>query len=119
MFVDCVKRNRSQWIEEGERATNLMIRQDEKERDHRRILRSSVVSSSDATVTTNNHRFHNGERASSLNSDTKLPRTRSLETGEGRECVACGAADARFNCPRCTSPYCSAKCCREHKALCI
>lgn len=52
--MDCVKRNRSQWIEEGETATNLMIQQDERERLNRSSLRSSTVSASDVTVTTNN-----------------------------------------------------------------
>ena len=115
MFVDCVKCNRSQWIREGERAINLMIQQDERDRAHRSLQRSSSLSTSDVTVAIDN----NQKRASS-NSDTKdkLPRTRSLETGEGRECTACGAADSRFNCPRCSSPYCSAQCCKEHKTLC-
>jgi hypothetical protein len=112
MFVNCVKCNRSQWIEEGERATNQMIQQDEKERGHRSLLRTSSVSTSDITVTTRNKR-------ASVDSDTKMARTRSLETGEGRECTVCGAADSRFNCPRCTSPYCSALCCREHKTMCV
>jgi hypothetical protein len=119
--VECVKRNRSQWIEEGEKAINLMIQQDERERLNRRSVRSTV-SASDVTVTTDNHvqSRKNGERSSS-NSDSKekVPRTRSLETGEGRECISCGAADSRFNCPRCSSPYCSAQCCREHKSECI
>ena len=32
MFVHCVKSNLARWIEEGSRATELMMKEDEKER---------------------------------------------------------------------------------------
>ena len=35
MFVHCVKSNLARWIEEGSRATELMMKEDEKERSSR------------------------------------------------------------------------------------
>ena len=96
LFVHCVKCNRSQWIKEGESRIDLMIQLVEKER-----------------INNNPVRPENGGSVPAR----KITRTRSLETGEGRECIVCGIA-ARFNCPRCSSPYCSAQCCREHKTSC-
>ena len=149
MFVDCVKSNRSWWMKEGEQATELMIQQDERERElllliflfhtlyhgirstficashtggdgqkQRMAARTSSVSTSDTTVATDNHMPQYSRRRSSADTKVKMARSRSLQTGKGRECSVCGQA-SRFNCPRCQSPYCSAKCCREHKSLCI
>ena len=33
-------------------------------------------------------------------------------------CVVCGSDDGRYKCPKCREPYCSVKCCREHKEKC-
>ena len=149
MFVDCVKSNRSWWMKEGQQATELMIQQDEREREllprifwftlynnlpilnficasrlggdgqkQRMAARTSSVSTSDTTVATDNHIPQYSRRRSSADTKMKVARSRSLETGEGRECSVCGRA-SRFNCPRCQSPYCSAKCCRDHKSSCI
>ncbi|XP_059573346.1 zinc finger HIT domain-containing protein 3 isoform X2 [Alligator mississippiensis] len=30
-------------------------------------------------------------------------------------CGGCGAAVAKYRCPRCREPYCSVPCCRQHK----
>ena len=30
----------------------------------------------------------------------------------------CGSADGKYKCPKCREPYCSVKCCREHKEKC-
>ena len=116
MFVRCVKCNRSQWIEEGESATKLMIQQDEKERaqvidKHIDLIslqaRTLSVTKSDTTLPTANHQQPgNIYKQSSDTSDSSIARTQSLESGKGRECTICGAA-TRFTCPRCSFPYCS------------
>ena len=33
-------------------------------------------------------------------------------------CGECGEAEARYRCPRCRAPYCSAACCAAHRATC-
>jgi len=33
-------------------------------------------------------------------------------------CVVCGSDDGKYKCPKCREPYCSVKCCREHKEKC-
>ncbi|XP_059573345.1 zinc finger HIT domain-containing protein 3 isoform X1 [Alligator mississippiensis] len=33
-------------------------------------------------------------------------------------CGGCGAAVAKYRCPRCREPYCSVPCCRQHKERC-
>ena len=38
--------------------------------------------------------------------------------GLGR-CGECGEQEARYRCPRCRAPYCSAACCAAHRAGCV
>lgn len=33
-------------------------------------------------------------------------------------CGVCGVEDGKYKCPRCRLPYCSVKCCKDHKAKC-
>ena len=187
MFAYCVKRNLAQWIDEGARVTELMMKDDNEERrrqweeqqfghqssiekqiegidasirsshedrrkpsldnlsmdgidasirsldaeqihasfTHRasrsgpnsdlassfRSVSSAKSCASSSTGASNNYGEYS--RRGSLTSTKKMVDSRSLEVGE--KCVVCGVI-GRFTCPRCGSPYCSAKCCRDHKA---
>eukprot|EP00979_Chaetoceros_neogracilis_P013672 scaffold3990_cov284-Chaetoceros_neogracile.AAC.13 len=33
-------------------------------------------------------------------------------------CNVCGGDDGKYKCPKCRLPYCSVKCCKEHKETC-
>lgn len=33
-------------------------------------------------------------------------------------CGVCGMDDGKYKCPKCRLPYCSVKCCKEHKLIC-
>jgi len=33
-------------------------------------------------------------------------------------CGVCGAEDGKYKCPKCRLPYCSVKCCKDHKKQC-
>lgn len=32
-----------------------------------------------------------------------------------KECIVCRKAGSAYKCPKCNGPYCSVKCCQEHK----
>lgn len=123
MFVRCVKCNRSQWIEEGESATNLMFQQDEKERVHVFEKHTDLLSlqertwsarTSNTTLPTANHlQPGHSDKQPAATPHSSMARTSLLKSDEGRGCTICGVV-ARFTCPQCSSPFCHSHS-REHQ----
>lgn len=50
-------------------------------------------------------------RANNKNHQSSPPKSKPC-------CVVCGSDDGKYKCPKCREPYCSVKCCREHKEKC-
>ena len=46
--------------------------------------------------------------------NTALNKTNKKSLG----CGVCGGDDGKYKCPKCRLPYCSVKCCKEHKEKC-
>ncbi|KAL7483136.1 hypothetical protein ACHAW6_009539 [Cyclotella cf. meneghiniana] len=93
MFVRCVKCNRSQWIEEGESATNLMFQKDEKERvhvfeKHTDLLslqeRTRSAKTSNTTLPTANHlQPGHSDKQAAATPHSSMARTSLLKYDEG------------------------------------
>lgn len=92
MFVRVVKSNLAKWIEEGERVTELMMKEYETERkrlaQQPRRQQNDQTSSSLSVVSMS--RQESSKTKPAYRSFRKVTRTRSLETGDGRSCVVCG-----------------------------
>lgn len=44
--------------------------------------------------------------------------TKPIKTSASTRCGVCGGDESKYKCPKCRLPYCSVKCCKEHKEKC-
>ena len=102
MFTKCVKSNLARWIEEGARATDLMIKEEQEERGGNSLAKQVETLGINAPSAEDNI--------------PSLMSSSNSCSASSKACIVCGESTGRFRCPVCAAIYCCAKCCREHKA---
>lgn len=102
MFAKCVKSNLARWIEEGARATDLMIKEEQEERGGNSLAKQVETLGINAPSAEDNI--------------PSLMSSSNSCSASSKACIVCGESTGRFRCPVCAAIYCCAKCCREHKA---